>query len=100
MAIVQYLANSGLATLYTGYKMDQPFWSTWRTCYLWTSVTSLVGASAAFMIAKLITLVGFYGAIATTPIIAIVYITYKTSLKTVKGSLAHAEDSQRHTEVI
>ncbi len=100
MAMVQYLANSGLATLYTGCKMNQPFWSTWRTCYLWTSVTYLAGASAAFMIAKLITLVGFYGAIATTPIIAIVYITYKTYLKNVEVSLAHAEDAQRHAAVL
>jgi len=100
MAMVQYLANSGLATLYTGCKMNQPFWSTWRTCYLWTSVTYLAGASAAFMIAKLITLVGFYGAIATTPIVAIVYITYKTYLKNVEVSLAHAEDAQRHAAVL
>src|SRR3977135_192775 len=35
MALVQYIANSGLATFYTGCKMNQPFWSTWRTCYLW-----------------------------------------------------------------
>ena len=100
MAMVQYLANSGLATLYTGCKMNQPFWSTWRTCYLWTSVTYLVGASAAFLIAKLITLVGFYGAIATTPIIAIVYITYKTYLKNVEVSLAQAEHAERHAAVL
>jgi len=100
MAIVQYLANSGLATLYTGCKMNQPFWFTWRSYYLWTSVTYLVGASAAFLIANLITLVGFYGAIATTPIIAIVYITYKTYLKNIEVSLAHAEHAQRHAAVL
>ncbi len=100
MAMVQYLANSGLATLYTGCKMNQPFWSTWRKCYLWTSVTYLVGASAAFLIAKLITLIGFYGAIATTPIIAIVYITYKTYLKNVEVSLAHAEQAEQHAAVL
>jgi len=100
MAMVQYLANSALATLYTGCKMNRPFWSTWRTCYLWTSVTYLVGASAAFLIAKLIGLVGFYGAIATTPIIAIVYITYKTYLKNVEVSLAQAEHAKRYAAVL
>jgi diguanylate cyclase (GGDEF)-like protein/PAS domain S-box-containing protein len=100
MGIVQYVANSGFATVYTGCKMNQPFWSTWRTCYLWTSVTYLVGASAAFLIAKLITQIGFYGAIATTPIIAIVYITYKTYLKNVEVSLAHAEHAERHAAVL
>src|SRR5438309_7199260 len=100
MAMVQYLANSGLATLYTGCKMSQPFWSTWRKCYLWTSVTYLVGASAAFLIAKLITLIGIYGAIATTPIIAIVYITYKTYLKNVEVSIEQAEKAERHAELL
>lgn len=100
MAIVQYLANSALATVYTGCKMNQPFWSTWRTCYLWTSVTYLVGASAAFAIAKLITLVGFYGAIATTPIIAIIYLTYKTYLKNVEVSLAHADHAEKHAAIL
>ena len=100
MAIVQYLSNSGLATLYTGCKLNQPFWSTWRTCYLWSSVTYLVGASAAFAIAKLISLIGFYGAIATTPIIAIVYITYKTYLKNVEVSLAQAEHAEKHAAIL
>jgi len=100
MALVQYIANSGLATFYTGCKMNQPFWSTWRTCYLWTSVTYLVGASAAFLIARLITMIGFYGAIATTPIIAIVYLTYKTYLKNIEVSLAQAEHAEKHAAVL
>jgi len=100
MAMVQYLANSGFATIYMGCKMNQPFWSTWRTCYLWSSVTYLVGATAAFLIARLINVIGFYGAIATTPIIAVVYITYKTYLKNVEVSLAHAEHAERHAAVL
>ncbi|HMJ25775.1 MAG TPA: EAL domain-containing protein [Pyrinomonadaceae bacterium] len=100
MAMSQYLANSGLATLYTGCKMNQPFFSTWRTSYLWTSVTYLVGASAAFLIAKLITLIGFYGAIATTPIIAIIYLTYKAYLKNVEVSLAQAEHAKKHAAIL
>lgn len=100
MAMVQYLANSGFATLYTGCSMNRPFWSTWCTCYLWTSVTYLAGASAAFLIAKLITMIGVYGAIATTPIIAIVYITYKTYLKNVEVSLAQAEHAKRYAAAL
>ncbi|MFN2578042.1 MAG: putative bifunctional diguanylate cyclase/phosphodiesterase [Pyrinomonadaceae bacterium] len=100
MAMVQYLSNSGLATLYSGCKLNQPFWATWRTCYLWSSVTYLVGASAAFAIAKLISLIGFYGAIATTPIIAIVYLTYKTYLKNVEVSLAQAEHAEKHAAIL
>ncbi len=100
MAMVQYVANSGLATIYTGCKMNRPFLATWRKSYLWTSVTYFAGASAAFLIAKLITLVGFYGALATTPIIAIVYVTYKTYLKNVEISIAQAEQAQRHANML
>jgi diguanylate cyclase (GGDEF)-like protein/PAS domain S-box-containing protein len=100
MAMVQYVANSGLATIYTGCKMNRPLWTTWRTSYLWTSVTYFAGASAAFLIAKLITLVGFYGALAVTPIIAIVYVTYKTYLKNVEISIAQAEQAQRHADML
>ncbi|HSP64185.1 MAG TPA: EAL domain-containing protein [Pyrinomonadaceae bacterium] len=100
MAMVQYVGNSGLATIYTGCKMNRPFWTTWRKSYLWTSVTYFAGASAAFLIAKLITLVGFYGALATTPIIAIVYVTYKTYLKNIEISIAQAEQAQRHANML
>ncbi len=100
MATVQYLANSGLATIYTSCRMSRPFWSTWRKSYLWSSITYYAGASAAFLIAKLITLIGVYGVIATTPIIAIVYVTYKTYLKNVEVSIAQAEKAQRHADLL
>ena len=80
MAMVQYIANSALVTIYTGCKTDMPFWLTWRKYYLWASITYFAGASAAFLIVKLIAAVGFYGLIATAPVIAIVYFTYKTYL--------------------
>ena len=100
MATVQYLTNSGLATIYTSCRMSRPFWSTWRKSYLWSSITYFAGASAAFLIAKLITLIGVYGVIATTPIIAIVYVTYKTYLKNVEVSIAQAEKAQRHADLL
>jgi len=43
---------------------------------------------------------GFYGALATTPIIAIVYVTYKTYLKNVEISIAQAEQAQRHANML
>jgi hypothetical protein len=41
MAVVQYIANSGLVALYSSYKNGQPFWTTWHVYYFWTSVTYL-----------------------------------------------------------
>jgi diguanylate cyclase (GGDEF)-like protein/PAS domain S-box-containing protein len=98
MAMAQYIANSSLVTIYTGCKTNQPFWHTWRKHYLWTSVTYFAGASAAFLTAKLIIAIGFYGALATIPIIAIVYFTYKTYLQNVEVSVARAELARRHAE--
>ena len=68
--------------------------------YLWSSVTYFAGASAALLIAKVITVIGIYGAIATTPIIAIVYLTYKTYLKNVEVSIAQAEEAQQHADLL
>lgn len=100
MAIVQYIANSALVTIYTGCKADMPFWQTWRRYYLWASITYLAGASAAFLIVKLMAVIGFYGMIATFPVIAIVYITYKTYLKNVEASVAQAEQAKLHAELL
>lgn len=98
MALTQYGANTFLVTIYTACKMDRPIWDTWRTHYLWASITYFVGASAAFIIAKLTGVVGFYAMIGTTPIIAIVYFTYKTYLKNVEASAEKAEQARRHVE--
>jgi diguanylate cyclase (GGDEF)-like protein/PAS domain S-box-containing protein len=100
MAMVQYITNSALVTIYTGCKTNQPLWPTWRKYYLWSSITYLAGASAAFLIAKLITVIGFYGTITAAPVIGVVYITYKTYLKNVEVSVAQAEQAKRHAELL
>jgi diguanylate cyclase (GGDEF)-like protein/PAS domain S-box-containing protein len=83
MALVQYLANSGLVAVYTAFKSDEPVWLTWRRYFLWTSITYFAGASAAGIIAYLFATAGFRALIAIAPIIAIVYFTYQTYLKNV-----------------
>ena len=98
MASVQYAVNTFLVTIYTGCKMDQPLWETWRTHYLWASLTYFVGASAAFILVKLIGGVGFYALIGTAPIIATVYFTYKTYLRNVEASAEKVEVARRHVE--
>jgi signal transduction histidine kinase/ActR/RegA family two-component response regulator len=98
MASVQYFANTALVTLYTAYKINQPIWETWRTHYLWASITYFAGGSAAFLIARLISVYGFYALIGTMPIIAIVYFTYRTYLKNVEASAEKAEQARNHVE--
>jgi len=94
MAVVQYLGNSGLVAIYTALKDGQPVWLTWRTHFLWTSITYFGGASAASIIAYLNETAGFRAVIAIAPIIAIVYFTYRTYLKNV-GALQESEERFR-----
>jgi signal transduction histidine kinase/ActR/RegA family two-component response regulator len=98
MALVQYAFNSGLIAAAQSLKMGRPFWETWRRYYLWSSVTYFAGASAAGIIAKLVSSVGFYAVLVTAPIIAIVYFTYSTYLKNIEASARQAELAERHVE--
>ena len=67
MALVQYVANSGLVATAAALKINQPLWTTWRKSFLWTSITYFAGASAAGIIAKLIDAVGFYAFLVDDP---------------------------------
>ena len=54
MGFVQYIANTVLIAIEKTSKIKESTWHTWRTYYLWTSVTYFAGASAAGIIAILI----------------------------------------------
>src|ERR1044071_1281504 len=96
MALVQYAATTGLIALEKSIKLGERFWPTWKTYYLWTSVTYLAGASTAGVTARLVQSVGFYAVLATLPIIAIIYFTYLTYLKNIEHSEAHVEELSRY----
>lgn len=96
MAIVQYIANSGLVAIQAALKLNQPVWQTWRKYYLWTSITYFAGASAAGITAKLVYAVGFYSVIVTSPIIAIIFLTYESYRKNIEVSVAQVEQAERH----
>lgn len=98
MAVVQYLGNSLLIAASSALKSEDTVWRSWRTNFLWTSITYLAGATAAGLIARFIGNVGFFAFSATIPIIAIVYFTYWTYMKNVEGAAAQAEQARRHVE--
>ncbi|PYS95590.1 MAG: hypothetical protein DMF65_14015 [Acidobacteria bacterium] len=80
MALTQYVSNTVIAAVHTSLKGNEPLWSTWRNKYLWISITYFGGASAAGISVKLASTAGFYALVAAAPIIAIVYLTYRTYL--------------------
>jgi signal transduction histidine kinase/ActR/RegA family two-component response regulator len=91
MGLVQYATNSAIAAAHTSFKSNEPFWATWRKSYLWTSITYFAGASTAGLIVKLASTAGVYALIAATPIIVIVYLTYRTYLENIEGMAAAAK---------
>jgi signal transduction histidine kinase len=98
MALVQYIANTVLIAIEKASKIKESVWNTWRTYYLWTSVTYFAGASAAGIIAILINKYGFYAVVATAPIILIICFTYQTYLKNIEASLEQTEAARLHVE--
>jgi diguanylate cyclase (GGDEF)-like protein/PAS domain S-box-containing protein len=98
MAFVQYGFNAWLAAVHSAFKTNQSIWYTWSNGFLWTSITYFAGASSAAIIAKVFGGVGIYAFIVVTPIIAVVYFTYRTYLKSVEVSQTQTELAHRHIE--
>jgi signal transduction histidine kinase/CheY-like chemotaxis protein len=98
MALVQYIANSFLIAIEKSSKINESTWVTWKTYYLWTSITYFAGASAAGIISILIINYGFYAVGATVPIILIICFTYQTYLKNIENSIAQTEAARLHVE--
>ena len=95
MAVVQYLTNSWLASVYTAFKRGQGVAHTWSRYYLWSSITHLAGASAAGLISRVVVRFGFYYILLAAPIVFIVYLTYRSYLKSIETSAAQAEQAER-----
>ena len=100
MFFVQYVTNSGLVATYTALKTNQPVLPTWRTSYLWTSISYLAGASVAGVSERYLKGVSIYAILLLTPVIAIIYVTYKTYLRNIESSIAQAREAKRHAELL
>jgi signal transduction histidine kinase len=98
MALVQYVTNTVLISIEKSWKINASVWRTWKTYYLWTSITYFAGASAAGIAANLIATYGFYAVLVTVPIVVIIYFTYTTYLKNIEASLVQAALAQQHVE--
>jgi signal transduction histidine kinase/CheY-like chemotaxis protein len=98
VALAQYVSNSGLAAVREALRDRKSVWLTWKKSYLWISITTVSGASAAMVIARLINATGFYSVVLILPIVAIVYFTYQTYLKNVEAAEAQAEQARKHVK--
>ncbi len=98
MALAQYAFNSWLIAVSVALSANQTVWHSWRTNFLWTSLTYFAGAFGAGIVGRLTEELGLYSLIATAPIIVIVYLTYKTYLKNVENSANQVELGKQHVE--
>jgi diguanylate cyclase (GGDEF)-like protein/PAS domain S-box-containing protein len=96
LALVQYLANSGIAAVRETLKTGQPLWQVWKENFLWTWVTYFASASAAAVTTKLILESGSYALLATIPLISIIYFTYQSYRKQLDAKTEQAEQAARH----
>jgi len=98
IALTHYVANSGIVAICAALKNDQPIWQTWHKHYLWTSITYFAGALAAGVITALVYFIGAYAFVVTLPVIAIVFLTYRTYLKHVETSADQAAQAEKHVK--
>ncbi|HEV8484081.1 MAG TPA: HD domain-containing phosphohydrolase [Blastocatellia bacterium] len=91
IALVNYLINTAIVATTCALQSRTSIIKTWTDSYIWTSTTFFAGMLAACLIAKAITLFGFYSFVIALPILALTYITYKTYFGKVEASNKHID---------
>ncbi|MDQ3744214.1 MAG: hypothetical protein M3444_07525, partial [Acidobacteriota bacterium] len=98
LAFVHYAVNSTITAVGQALKLGESVWRTWRSGYLWSSLTFFAGAFAAGVIARPVGVVGVYAVLGVLPVVAVIYVTYLTYLRNIESSQERADEAQRHVE--
>jgi len=83
---VNYLVNSGIAAAAVALYRGRNVIKTWTEDYLWTLPAFFVGALAAGVVSKAITIFGFYLFVISLPILLLIYAGYRVFLGRVEKS--------------
>ncbi len=100
MALVQFIVNTSLASIYGALKSEKPLWETWKAQYAWTFITYFVGAVSAGVLLKASDYIGFGVVVATFPIIFFIYLTYRMYMKNVEMATAQAEQAENYAKIL
>jgi diguanylate cyclase (GGDEF)-like protein/PAS domain S-box-containing protein len=100
IAIVQFVGNTSLASIYGALKSEVPIWETWKREYLWLFVTYVVGAFSAGALFQASAYFGSSVLLVSFPIIFLVYLSYRMYMKNIKISLDQAQQAEQHAEIL
>ena len=91
ITLTNYLINSSIAATVVALFRGRNVTRTWTENYLWTSPAFFIGALAAGVICKAITVFGFYSFVISLPILLLTYVAYRSYLGRVETSYRHIE---------
>lgn len=100
MAVTQFLFNTIFAAVYDSLKSDLAFWETWKSKYVMTFPTYLIGAAGAGALVKLIDLGGFAVMFAAVPVVVFVFLAYRMYLRNVEMSIRQAEQAREYAQAM
>lgn len=100
LALVQFLVNTSLASLYSSLKAGIPLWDTWKTKYIWTFFSYFIGAISAGVLVQVSDILGIGILLATFPVIFFVFLSYRMYLKNVEISMQQAEQAEQYARIL
>jgi len=100
IALIQFLANTALASVHDAVKNGIPLWETWKSKYAWSFITYLVGAVSAGVLHLLHDSIGFGVIIGVFPVIFFIFLTYRMYLKNIEMSMQQADQAKQYAKIL
>ncbi|HEX7137818.1 MAG TPA: HD domain-containing phosphohydrolase [Vicinamibacterales bacterium] len=94
-AVVYFVFNSGLTAIAVALDSRQSAIDIWKRHFMWVSVSYLAAASAAFCLILLIQQVSLAAAIMVLPLVAVFYLTLRSSFGRLTDARRHLVDLDR-----
>lgn len=94
IAMVQFIANTSLASLHDAMKNAIPLWETWKNKYAYSFITYFVGAVSAGLLHLLADSLGFIVIFISFPVIFFIFLSYKMYLQNIEMSIQQAEQAK------
>lgn len=95
IALLQYFANTGISAVGLALKQKQSLGTIWNNNYLGLSLTYIVGAVVAGAAVKMIHYAGTSAIVVATPVVILMYLTYRRYLDDIRATAAQAEHAER-----